>query len=103
WRRVFWRIKVSSRDRCVQDCACGARGTFALAQVCPPRHTMAHATSATIWRDPNFAEPLSAPIAESSRFAKEISVESYVVVTCLFGPAGLANNGCLVNRHCHSE
>ena len=38
---------------------------------------MAHAASATIWRDPNFAEPVSAPVAASGRFAAKISVARF--------------------------
>src|SRR5436190_2181972 len=72
-----FHVPHSLRNRCVQDRARGARGTFARPQLRPARHAMAHAPSATIWRDPNFAEQLSAPVAESSRFAAEISVAHF--------------------------
>src|SRR5262249_57597536 len=75
--RVLWRINVPSSDRCVQDCTRGAGGTFARPQVCASGHAMAHAAFATVWRDPNFAGALSAPLAESNRFAAKVRVKPF--------------------------
>src|SRR5262249_47916950 len=73
-RRVFWRIDVSPRYRCLQDCARGAGGAFARTQIRVAGYAMAYPAPATIWRYRNFAEPLPAPPAESGRIASEVSV-----------------------------
>src|SRR6266568_5996336 len=82
--RPFWGIDVSSSDRCLENCPRGPGGAFARTQIRVAGHAVAHAAPATIWRDRNFAKPLPAPLAKSSRIAAEVSVRGYVVATGLW-------------------
>src|SRR4029077_15255476 len=71
---LFWGIDVSSSDRCLENCPRGPGGAFARTQIRVAGHAVAHAAPATIWRDRNFAKPISAPLAKSGRIATGISV-----------------------------
>ena len=56
---------------------------------------MAHAAFATVWRDANFAKPLSAPVAKSRRFAEKLCLEPWQPVAPAYGDPDLVGRAVL--------